>query len=37
VQGVPFFVFDNKFGVSGAQDPEVFLKTLEKAFQDRKK
>lgn len=37
VQGVPFFVFDNKYGVSGAQDAEVFLKTLQKAFDERKK
>ncbi len=36
VQGVPFFVFDNKFGVSGAQDEAVFLKTLEKAFEEKK-
>lgn len=32
VQGVPFFVFNNKYGVSGAQDSEVFLKTMQKAF-----
>jgi predicted DsbA family dithiol-disulfide isomerase len=25
VSGVPFFVIDNKVGVSGAQDPEAFL------------
>lgn len=37
VQGVPFFVFDNKFGISGAQDVEVFLKTLEKAYLDKNK
>ncbi|MDO5677582.1 MAG: DsbA family oxidoreductase [Propionibacteriaceae bacterium] len=29
VQGVPFFVFDNKYGVSGAQPPEVFAQVLE--------
>jgi predicted DsbA family dithiol-disulfide isomerase len=29
--GVPFFVFDGKFAVSGAQPVEVFLKALEKA------
>lgn len=33
VSGVPFFVFDRKYAVSGAQDPEVFLKTLEKALE----
>lgn len=30
VQGVPFFVFDRKYAVSGAQPVEVFLQTLEK-------
>ncbi|MEI7501734.1 MAG: DsbA family oxidoreductase [Paludibacter sp.] len=30
VKGVPFFVFDRKFAVSGAQDSSVFLETLEK-------
>ena len=29
VRGVPFFVFANKYGVSGAQPPEVFLQALE--------
>jgi predicted DsbA family dithiol-disulfide isomerase len=32
LQGVPFFVFDRKYGVSGAQEPAVFLETLEVAF-----
>ena len=32
VSGVPFFVFDRKYAVSGAQDSAVFLDTLEKAF-----
>jgi predicted DsbA family dithiol-disulfide isomerase len=32
VRGVPFFVFDRKFAVSGAQSTEVFLQTLEKAL-----
>ncbi len=32
VQGVPFFVFDNKYAVSGAQPVSVFLGTLEKAY-----
>lgn len=31
VTGVPFFVFDRKFAVSGAQDTSVFLKALEKS------
>ncbi|KYG29397.1 DsbA family oxidoreductase [Alkalihalobacillus trypoxylicola] len=30
VQGVPFFVFDRKYAVSGAQDPKAFLEVLEK-------
>jgi predicted DsbA family dithiol-disulfide isomerase len=32
VRGVPFFVFDRKYGVSGAQDSRVFLETLQKAY-----
>ncbi|NDP21196.1 MAG: DsbA family oxidoreductase [Paludibacter sp.] len=32
VRGVPFFLFDNKLSVSGAQDSKVFLETLEKAY-----
>lgn len=31
INGVPFFVFDRKYAVSGAQEPSVFLRTLEKA------
>ena len=31
IRGVPFFVFDEKYAVSGAQPVEVFLETLEKA------
>lgn len=31
--GVPFFVFDMKFGISGAQPLEAFTKTLEEAWQ----
>jgi predicted DsbA family dithiol-disulfide isomerase len=34
VRGVPFFVFDRKYAVSGAQDPQVFLQTLEKSFEE---
>lgn len=30
IHGVPFFVFNRKYGVSGAQPVEVFLNTLEK-------
>ncbi|MGZ9677412.1 DsbA family oxidoreductase [Flavobacterium sp. GNP001] len=36
VQGVPFFVFDNKYAVSGAQHVETFLKTLEKVWEEGK-
>ena len=32
LRGVPFFVFDRKYAVSGAQPTEVFLQTLEKAL-----
>ncbi len=33
-RGVPFFVFDRKYAVSGAQDPSVFLQTLEAAWKE---
>lgn len=32
VQGVPFFVFNEKYAVSGAQPPETFLEVLEKVW-----
>jgi predicted DsbA family dithiol-disulfide isomerase len=28
IQGVPFFVIDGKYGISGAQDPETFANAL---------
>ena len=31
ITGVPFFVFDRRYGVSGAQPPEVFRQALAKA------
>ncbi|VXC24620.1 Disulfide bond formation protein DsbA [Flavobacterium sp. 9AF] len=34
IQGVPFFVFDNKYAVSGAQPEETFLGALEKTWQE---
>lgn len=34
VQGVPFFVFNNKYAVSGAQAPETFLEVLEKSREE---
>jgi predicted DsbA family dithiol-disulfide isomerase len=30
--GVPFFVIDHKFGVSGAQPPETLARALEQAY-----
>ncbi|MFT8351883.1 DsbA family oxidoreductase [Clostridium saccharoperbutylacetonicum] len=32
VSSVPYFVFDNKYAVSGAQEPEQFLKALNQAY-----
>lgn len=37
VRGVPFFVFDRKQAISGAQDPKTFLETLEKSFAEWRK
>ncbi|BDH55547.1 DsbA family protein [Tsukamurella sp. PLM1] len=34
IGGVPFFVFDGKYAVSGAQPPEVFTEALTKARGD---
>lgn len=34
VQGVPFFVFDNKYAISGAQPATAFLQTLEKVWEE---
>ncbi|MET0759951.1 MAG: DsbA family oxidoreductase [Flavobacterium sp.] len=36
VQGVPFFVFDNKYAISGAQPVTAFVQTLEKVWQEGK-
>jgi len=33
IDGVPFFVFDGRLAVSGAQPTEVFSRALEQAFQ----
>lgn len=35
ITGVPCFVFDRRFGVSGAQSSEVMLNALEKAWLER--
>lgn len=37
IRGVPFFILDDKYAVSGAQAPELFLQALESAWQDREK
>lgn len=34
VSGVPFFVFEDKYAVSGAQPSEAFLQTLEKSWKE---
>lgn len=34
VQGVPFFVFNEKYAISGAQPTGVFLNALEKVWQE---
>lgn len=34
VRGVPFFVIDNKYGISGAQPQQVFEQAIEKAAQE---
>jgi predicted DsbA family dithiol-disulfide isomerase len=34
--GVPFFVIDQKYGVSGAQPTELFTEVLEKAWGEKK-
>jgi predicted DsbA family dithiol-disulfide isomerase len=35
IQGVPFFVIDGRYGVSGAQDPGVFASALSQVAADR--
>ncbi|HTG69944.1 MAG TPA: DsbA family oxidoreductase [Candidatus Udaeobacter sp.] len=35
IRGVPFYVVDRKYAVSGAQSPEVFLDTLNKAWSEK--
>jgi predicted DsbA family dithiol-disulfide isomerase len=34
IGGVPFFVFNRKYAISGAQPPEYFLQTLQKSFEE---
>jgi predicted DsbA family dithiol-disulfide isomerase len=35
ISGVPFFVIDGRFGVSGAQDPSAIVEVLRKAADER--
>jgi predicted DsbA family dithiol-disulfide isomerase len=37
VRGVPFFVLDNKYAVSGAQPSETFLQALTQAWTEYEK
>lgn len=34
VRGVPFFVFEDKYAVSGAQPSELFVEVLEKVYEE---
>jgi predicted DsbA family dithiol-disulfide isomerase len=34
IRGVPFYVINNKYAISGAQPSELFLQTLEKAWSE---
>lgn len=36
IQGVPFFLFNRKYAISGAQESEVFTKALEKSWNEWK-
>jgi predicted DsbA family dithiol-disulfide isomerase len=35
ISGVPFYVFDGRYAVSGAQPVEVFLRALDAAYNER--
>jgi predicted DsbA family dithiol-disulfide isomerase len=35
IQGVPFFVIDGRYGLSGAQPPEVFAAALRQIASER--
>lgn len=35
IQGVPFFVIDGKYGISGAQDPDTFAQALSQALTEK--
>jgi len=34
INAVPFFVINDKYGISGAQQPELFLEALEKTWEE---
>lgn len=34
IQGVPFFVFNRKYGISGAQESKVFAEAIEQSFKE---
>jgi predicted DsbA family dithiol-disulfide isomerase len=34
VSGVPFFVVDRKYAISGAQESKTFVNTLRKAWEE---
>lgn len=36
IRGVPYFVINRKYAVSGAQPPEVFLQALEKVWEEER-
>ena len=35
IRGVPFFVLDGKYGLSGAQPPETFAEALAQVADER--
>jgi predicted DsbA family dithiol-disulfide isomerase len=37
ITGVPFFIIDQKYGVSGAQPPSVLLEAIEEATEARRR
>lgn len=37
INGVPFFVFNRKYAISGAQESQTFLQALNKSFEDWQK
>jgi predicted DsbA family dithiol-disulfide isomerase len=37
ISGVPFFVIDGKYGVSGAQNPDVFVNAFNQILEERAK